>query len=192
VAIAAPALADRTDQVVLRLSTIGVPLGKAEATAIEGRAVFDPGTMRLLAAGKVNGEIELRDHGTTIARQKFPFRATNAWYLTAMGIGSLLVLLIAFANLESSLKPLLRGRSRKLSRVTAPIWGAAVGVGLVALSASLSVAEMTIATLVVVGGLGAVAGLISCSAAAGLGRRRRLRRAMKRAERGARQATIAA
>jgi hypothetical protein len=191
VAIIDPDLAARTDQVVVRLSTMGIPLGEARATVIDGRAVLDPGTMRLLAAGEVNGEIDLRGNGATIVRHEFGFRSTNPWYLTAIGIGSLLVLLIAFANLESSLKPLLRGRSRRLSRVSAPIWGSVVGVGLVALSAALSVAEMTIATVVVVAGLGAIAGVASCSAAAGLGRRRRLRRAMKRAERGMRQAATA-
>jgi hypothetical protein len=104
-----------------------------------------------------------------------------------MGIGSLLVLLIAFANLESSLKPLLRGRTRRLSRVTAPIWGAVVGLGLVALSAALGITEMSVVTLVLDAALGAVAGFVACSAAAGMGRRRRLRQAMKRAEVAVRQ-----
>src|SRR5436190_6679370 len=116
VAILDPGLAARTEEVILRLSTIGLPLGDARAVVIDGRAALDPGSMRLIAAGKVNGEIELRGNGTTIVRHEFPFRSTNPWYLTAMGIGSLLVLLIAAANLESSLKPLLRGRPRRIAR----------------------------------------------------------------------------
>jgi serine/threonine-protein kinase len=187
VAVADPDLAARTDQVVLRLSTMGIPLGTARAPAADGRAVLDPGKMRLLAAGKVNGEIELRGNGTTIVRQEFGFRSTSPWYLTATGIGALLVLLVAFANIETSLKPLLRGRRRRLSRLGAAIWSAVVGAGLTALSAALSVSELTTATVAVVAGLGAITGVVSCSVAIGLGRRRRLRRAMKRAERGLRQ-----
>jgi serine/threonine-protein kinase len=191
VAIIDSDLAARTDHVTLRLSTVGIPLGQATAPVADGQATLDAGTMRLLAAGKVNAELELVGRGGTIVRHEFAFRATNPWYLTAMGIGSLLVLLIAFANLESSLKPLLRGRTRRLSRVTAPIWGAVVGLGLVALSAALGVAEMWVPTLIVDAGLGALAGFFSCSAAAGIGRRRRLRQAMKRAEVAVRQTAAA-
>jgi hypothetical protein len=186
-----PELAARADEAVLKLSTLGIPLGDASAPLIQGRADIDPRTMRLLAAGKVTGEVELRNHGRTVARQEFPFRATNPWYLTALGIGALLVLLIAFANLESSLKPLLRGRSRRLSLVGAAVWGAVAGVGVAVLSAAFSLAELTIVTLIVVGALGAAAGVASCYAALGIGRRRRLRRAMKRAERTIRQRATA-
>jgi serine/threonine-protein kinase len=176
-------LADRSDEVVLRLSTIGIPLGTASAAAINGRAVIDPGTMRLLAAGKVEGEIELRNKGSEIVTSDFPFRSTSPWYLTAMGIGSLLVLLIAAANLESSLKPLSRGRSRSISVIGGVVWGAVIACSVVALSAALSIAEMTIVSLLVSGLFGAAAGVSSCYVAAGMGRRRKLRRALKRAER---------
>jgi serine/threonine-protein kinase len=192
VTIRSRGLADRTDEVVFRLSTVGVPLGKASSAAINGRATIDPGTMRLLAAGKVEGEIELRNKGEEIVTSDFPFRATSPWYLTAMGIGSLLVLLIAAANLESSLKPLLRGRSRRISVVGGAVWGALIACSVVALSASLSIAEMTLVSLVVSGLFGAAAGISSCYVAAGMGRRRKLRRAMKRAERHQRRQTQSA
>jgi serine/threonine-protein kinase len=185
-------LASRTDRVVLRLSTVGVPLGSADAPVVDGRALIDPGAMRLIAAGKVTGEIELQGDGTTIARGELPFRETNPWFLTAMGLASLLVLLIAFANLESSLKPLLRGRRRRMSRVSAPVWGAMIGVGLVLLSASVSISEITLATVIVCAVLGAGMGYTCCSVAAGRGRRRRLRRALKRAERSMSQEMAAA
>jgi hypothetical protein len=71
------------------------------------------------------------------------------------------------------------------------VWGAVAGVGVVVLSAAFSLAELTIATLIVVGALGAAAGVASCYAALGIGRRRRLRRAMKRAERTIRQRATA-
>jgi hypothetical protein len=176
------ALAARTDQVVLRVSTLGIPLGDADAPAINGRATIDPGKMKLVAAGKVTGEIELKSKGETLTTDQFPFRAKNAWYLTAMGIGSLLVLLVAFANVESSLRPLSRGKQRKRSLVGAGIWGAVIGGAFVALSASLSITEMTYPTIVIAALFGAAAGVMSCYAAIGLGRRRKLRRALKRAE----------
>jgi hypothetical protein len=176
-------LAARTDQVVFRLSTLGIPLGEADAPAIDRRATIDPGKMKLVAAGKVTGEIELRSNGRTLTKDQFPFRATNPWYLTAMGIGSLLVLLIAFANVESSLRPLSRGKPRKRSLVGTAIWGAVIGAAFVALSASLSITEMTWPSVVVAAVFGAAAGVVSCNVALGLGRRRKLRRALKRAER---------
>ena len=117
-----PGLAARSDQVVLRLSTLGIPLGKADAPTIDGHASIDPGAMRVVAAGKVTGEIELRSKGETLTRDQFPFRATNPWYLNAMGIGAFLLLLVALANVESSLKPLSRGRAHRGSRVGAGVW----------------------------------------------------------------------
>jgi serine/threonine-protein kinase len=185
-------LAARTDEVVLRLSTLGVPLGEADAPAIDGRATIDPGTMRLLAAGKVTGEIELRRRGETLRSDQFPVRATNPWYLTAMGIGALLVLLIVLANLESTLKPLSHGRARRASRVRAAVWGATAAAAVVALSASLSITEMTWPTIIVAALLGAAAGVVSCDVAIGTGRRRKLRRALKRAERRVSQRTSVA
>lgn len=178
---------DAVDEVVLRLSTLGVPLGEARAPAFQGRAAIDPGKMRLIAAGDVTGEVELRSGGEIVVTQEFAFTAENSWYLTAMGIGSLLILLIAIANLESSVKPLLRGRSRRRSLIGAVVWSTLIGVGTVTLVAALSIAEMTILTLVVVGALSAGAGLAGYHAAVGIGRRRRLQQAMKRAARTARK-----
>ena len=167
-------------------------MGKASAPVINGRAMIDPGTMKLLAAGKVEGEIELRNNGEGIVTSDFPFRSTSPWYLTAMGIGSLLVLLIAAANLESSLKPLLRGRSRKISVVGGAVWGAVIGGAVVAVSAALSIAEMTVVSLIVTCAFAAAAGVASTFVAAGMGRRRKLRRALKRAEKRVSQRATAA
>ena len=186
VVVADGRLAARADEVVLRLSTVGVPLGEVSTNVYGGRAVLDPGLLRLLASGKVTAQVRLLQHGRELVRHEFAFRSTSTWYLTAMGILSVLVLLIAFANLESSVKPLLRGRGQRfgrLSTVGAGVWGAVVGIGLVALSASLGVKEMSLSALVVVGLLGAAAGVLTCYVTAGVGRRRRLRRAMKRAGR---------
>jgi serine/threonine-protein kinase len=184
-------LAEGTDQVILRVSTLGVPLGSAEADVVDGRALIDPGQMRLIPAGKLNAEIELRGKGETVARGEFGFRVTNPWFLTAMGLTAVLLLLISFANLETSLKPLLRGRPHRRSRFTASVWGATIGAGFVLLSAALGIAQMTIASVIVCALLGAAAGYVSCDVAAGIGRRRKLRRALRRAERTMRERVAA-
>jgi serine/threonine-protein kinase len=192
VAIDDPDLARRVDAARLHLSSVGIPLGTADAPVIGGVAVIDPKRMAVIASGAVKGEITLSGDHETVAHQEFEAHATNPWYLSAFGIGAVLVLLVAFANVESALKPLLKGRRRRLSPVGAAVWASVAGFGITTLVAAVGISQMTLATIVIVVLLSAAAGAAACPAAAGIGRRRRLQRAMRRAERTFRARTTAA
>ena len=96
-------------------------------------------------------------------------------------MGVLLVLL-ALANLESSLKPLRSGHPRLLSTIGASISGAMLGASMVVLAGALGLAEPTIAAGAGAAAFGAIGGIAAARARVGVAKRRRVRRAVKRAE----------
>lgn len=177
-----PELARDTTDIALKTKMFGIPLGTETAAVVDGRAVLTPNIMRRISAGDVAGALELESDGKALARHEFVLHGTQSWYLSVVGIGALVMLLIGAANLESSLRPLGRGRRRTLSQLGASVAGATLGVAIVGLAATLGVAEATVVTLVLVTALGAAGGVAACSVTLGVGRRRRLARAMRRAE----------
>ncbi len=175
-------LATRVDEIELGFAYNGVAVTHASAPVRDGEATLDPGIAQRMVGGEAtaqitlrSGDVVLREHGTAI-------RATQTWYLTLPFIGGLLLLLLGYANLESSLKPLRSGRTRKLSYIGAFLAGPLLGAGFVAMAGALGVSEPTLPVLVVVCVLAAASGFPAVRARVGVARRSRVRQAVARAE----------
>jgi serine/threonine-protein kinase len=182
VSVLDPSLASAADGVRLEVGYLGIPVSEATAPLGSGEANIDPGIAQRTVAGAADARVVLLKGDQVIAAQELAIDATQPWYLSVPFFGGVLVLLLGLANLEASLKPLRSGRPRKLSYVGSFVWGALIGVSLVALSACLGFSEPTVPTAVVVAVLGAVGGVVAARARIGVARRRRVRRAVKRAE----------
>jgi hypothetical protein len=183
VGIIDPSLAATVDAVELELSYLGLPVSSATAPVRGGQAALDPGIAQRTIAGKATATLRLETGTQVVAEHDFAVDATQTWYLTLPFVAAVLLLLLAYANLESSLKPLRSGHPRVLSYVGAFFSGAIAGVGLVLLSGALGLAEPTVLGAAVTTALGALAGVAAARARIGVARRRRVRRALKRAER---------
>jgi hypothetical protein len=118
-----------------------------------------------------------------VAEQDVGIDATQAWYLTVPFGLSLLLLLLALANLESALKPLRSGHPRLLSSIGAFCSGLIAGAGLVLLAGAFGLAEPTIPAAVATALVASVGGVAAARARVGIAKRRRVRKAVKRAER---------
>jgi serine/threonine-protein kinase len=116
-----------------------------------------------------------------------PVNVTRPWYLTAFGLGTLLVFLAGIAYLESSLRPLRRGRRRALSYIGCALSLAVTAVGLIDFLTALGHANPTAGGVIVVAVIVALAGV----ALAETIRRRAVRQSMKHAVKRA-QRTLAA
>lgn len=176
-------LAARADGVDLRFSYAGMTVARASAPVRDGTAIVDPGLGQRLIAGQATATVRVRDAGGVLRAHDFAVDATQSWYLTVPGVGGVLLLLLGYANLESSLKPLRSGRTRRLSYVGAFFAGLPLAAGIVLLAGALGLREPTIPTLAVVAGLCALAGLPTVQARVGVARTRRVRQAVRRAER---------
>jgi hypothetical protein len=178
-----PTLVAAADAVELSFSYVGVEVDSASAPLLEdGTADIDPGIAQRFVGGAATGTVTLLADDDVVIEHELGVEATQAWYLTLPFIGAALVLLLALANLESSLKPLRSGRSRKLSYVGTFISGALLGVSFVLVSGALGASEPTIPSFGGAAALGAIAGVSSARARIGVARRRRVRKAVKRAE----------
>ncbi len=178
-----PALVAAADAVELSFSYVGVEVDSASAPLLEdGTADIDPGIAQRFVGGAATGTVTLLADDEVVIEHELGVKATQTWYLTLPFIGAVLVLLLAFANLESSLKPLRSGRSRKLSYVGTFISGALLGVSFVLVAGALGASEPTFLSGGVAAALGAIAGVSSARARIGVARRRRVRKAVKRAE----------
>jgi hypothetical protein len=152
------------DGSIAKLETllVGIPVGSAEATVEGGEAVIEPGPSQYLVAGALTGSLTILDEaGAETAIQEFPMEATNDWFLTALGIGVLVLLLAVLAYAESNMRPLRKGR-RRISRIFGlGLTGAVLGVTAVLASGLFAIVEATIPALIGA----AVCGMISIAAA---------------------------
>jgi hypothetical protein len=176
------ALRSRVDGVELAFDYGGIGVAHASAPVRDGDALIDPGLSQRLAGGKASATLKLKAGGTTLRAHDFAVDATQSWYLTVPGIGGILLLLLGYANLESSLKPLRSGRVRRLSYVGAFFAGLPLAAGVVLLAGALGLREPTLPSLLVVAALCAVAGVPTVQARIGVARTRRVRQAVRRAE----------
>lgn len=113
----------------LRLSAIGVDLGIAASQPVpvqDGRwqAELEPPQLsRWLAGGAVTGDVELLRDGTPIASERLTIRPAQTPLLSAMGAGSVLLMMFTLAYLES----ILRSVRRRQLRRSGPVLAAPVG-----------------------------------------------------------------
>ncbi len=113
----------------LRLSVVGVDLGESTAAAVAvtaGRWETDidpPPLARWLAGGAVTGEVVLERAGAPVASENVTVRPAQTPLLSAMGAGSVLLMMFTLAYLES----ILRSVRRRQLRRSGPVLAAPVG-----------------------------------------------------------------
>jgi len=178
-----PALAARTTRVTLKFSSSpGVPLGTLDTRIVNGAGVIDPGVTRYVATGSVKARVDLLARSGSIAHEELPATVDTPWYLTAYGLGALIVILGGFAYFEGGLHPLRRGRLRVGSLISCGLSAAVLAVGVAAFLAALGHGYPTVSGLVVAGMLAAAAGVTFGLAMRRRALRRGARRAVRRAE----------
>ena len=176
-------LSGRADEVELAFGYGNVVVNRASGSVRDGEAVILPGLAKRMVGGEASATLTVRTHGRTLARQDIAVQTTQTWYLTVPFIGGVLLLLLGYANLESSLKPLRSGRTRRLSYVGACFAGPPLAAGIVLVVGASGPREPTVPTFAVAALLCAVAGVPSVLARVGVARTRRVRQAVRRAER---------
>jgi hypothetical protein len=182
VTITDPALAAETDEVELAMGPIGLPISTISGSVRDGQAVIDPAITQRTIGGKASATITVLGDDAVLGEQDFGIDATQTWYLTVPFVAGVLLVLLALANLESSLKPLRSGHPRFLSTLGAMISGAMLGGSMVVFAGALGFAEPTIPVAAAAAAFGAIGGVAAARARVGAAKRRRVRRAVKRAE----------
>ncbi|HVJ96444.1 MAG TPA: hypothetical protein VNC41_06410, partial [Acidimicrobiia bacterium] len=175
-------LAQRSLKSELKFSVAGIPVGSATTNMAFGKGVFDTGAVRYLAAGNVKGTVTFSGKENQISETEFAAKVKRPFFLTAMGIGSVLVLLAAFAYFESSIRPLRRGRRRVMAYIGCALSMAVGAAGVALLLASLGVANLTVPGLVVLAVGAGVAGAFLGEVVRRSSLRKGVRQAIKRAE----------
>jgi hypothetical protein len=179
------ALAARTTKLTLKFTTTpGLPLGTLQTRIVGGAGLIDPGITRYVATGSVKARVQLEGRGP-MPFSAFPAKVDSAWYLTAYGLGALIIILGGFAYFEGGLQPLRRGRMRIGSLISCALSAAVTAVGISALLAALGHAYPTVGGLIVAAVLAAAAGVTFGLAVRIRALRRGARRAVRRAERAA-------
>jgi serine/threonine-protein kinase len=176
-------LAGRVDGVEIAMGPVGLPLSTISGSVQSGEAVVDTGITQRTIGGQATATVTISDGDDVVGEQEVGVDATQTWYLTVPFVGGVLLVLLALANLESSLKPLRSGHPRLLSTVGAAISGAMLGASAVVFAGALGLAEPTVASGAAAAALGAIGGIAAARARVGVAKRRRVRRAVKRAER---------
>jgi serine/threonine-protein kinase len=176
-------LARTADAVELELGYLGTAISTASAPLRDGASEIDPGIAQRTIGGPATARVVLLQGDRDLVEHEVGVDATQTWYLTGPFVVGLLVLLLALANLESSLKPLRTGHTRKLSYLGAFAWGGLAGVSLVPIAAALGFSEPTVPALFASAALGAAGGTAAARARIGVARRHRVRKAVQRAER---------
>ena len=175
-------LASLSDNATLKLSVAGAPVANVSAPLEHGAGVFKKGVAQYLATGSVTARVELQGGKTQVAYERLPASVSQNWYLTAFGIGSLMVILAGLAYLEGALRPLRGGRRRIASFISCALSAAVVSVGVAGLAAATGHADPTVGGLVVAAALAACAGVLFGVAVRRRALRKGVRRAVHRAE----------
>lgn len=183
VAITDAALAGEADRVELALGPIGLPLSTISGSLRDGQAVIDPAITQRTIGGHATATITVYGDDEVLGEHDFGIDANQTRYLTLPFVAGVLLVLLALANLESSLKPLRSGHPRLLSTIGASISGAMLGGSTVVFAGALGFTEPTVAVAAAAAAFGAIGGVAAARARVGAGRRRRVRRAVQRAER---------
>ena len=175
-------LADAADEIAIDFSYLGVGAPGISGPLRDGQALIEPGLAQRAVGGAVAADVQVLSRGEIVAHQETGVRATQAPYLTGPFAFGLLLILLAYAELESSLKPLRSGHTRIRSYLGAAIWTPVALVGLVFVMTALGRNELAEVDLIAVAVLGVLGGLTLVRSRIGVARRRRVRTAVKRAE----------
>jgi serine/threonine-protein kinase len=118
--------------VELQLKSRGVQLASREASIVAGRAVFDDPSLDNVATGDLTARLTATPAPGSPSNTNtatFPVDASNPWYASALGIGTVLFTLFAFAGLDFALRLLRWQRRSRRRMVTVAIPAALVGLG---------------------------------------------------------------
>jgi hypothetical protein len=164
-------------QVTVDLSVAGVPLQSTTVSKPKGGAVtVDASGNRYLAGRTVLATVSYSRGGGPLVR-RFAFTTKGSAFLSAPGIGAIIGLLFVLAYGESQLAPLRRrGRRRLTSTLGLAIAGAGLGAVAAVLAWLVGTELLLTTTVSLCAALGALGGVFLSVAAAGSGRRSRLRR----------------
>ncbi|HEU5084053.1 MAG TPA: serine/threonine-protein kinase [Acidimicrobiales bacterium] len=182
VEVSDPELAAGADEVEVVFSVLDRDISTMSGALRDGQAVIDPGLAQRLVGGAATADVRLLSRDDVVASQHVGVRATQPWYLTAPFAVGLLLVLLAYAELETSLKPLRSGHTRIRSYIGAAIWCPVTVVGVLLVVSSLGLNELTRLDVAVALALGCLGGLALVRARTALARRHRVRTAVKRAE----------
>jgi serine/threonine protein kinase len=169
-------------EVSMSFRQFGIPVGTTDSipgnTGDSARTI-DTGFIGNVSSGSMTATVEFTGStGDVVTSSEFAVTATNAWFLTAAGVISILLILFAVAGVESNLRAFRRGRGGFTSFVGLVVTGGLLGAGV---SAALTIIVGTERGLVALVGPAALCAL--GAAALGLATRanRRRRRAAKQA-----------
>jgi len=138
-------------------------------------AGIDAASSRYLVAGKAKATVRLLAGGTERGYRSFPVKLHQAALLSAPGAVGLLVLLFVIAYAESLLRSLRRARRRVVRLVGVVVLGTVAGAGAVLVVWLAGARAPLLVTTIVCAVCGTGAGVAAGSAAAQIGRRRRIR-----------------
>lgn len=174
------------EEIRLGFSVAGIPLigSSAEPFAPDTEIELEANANRFLAAGVVQGELELLDgEGSVIATHELGVEREGSSFPTLPGIATVAATLVLLAYAESVLRP-LRRRARRRVTGTVALMIVGAGLGVVAFSYAwlLKATEVTVPGAAVCAGAGAAAGLVAALTAIQIGRRARVMRALNSRE----------
>jgi serine/threonine-protein kinase len=177
-------LARAATEAELELQVGGIGVGGSGREDLHRRAgalttTFSVGTLQHLTAGEMTGELHLYGpRGQEVLAQETGIVPDSSPWLTLTTIIGLIAALGTAAYAVSLSSPLRAGRRRRAALTALPVVGAVGGAAGAILGWSVQVGpELTIPTLVVAMGLGALTGALLGPIALRFGRRKRLRAA---------------
>lgn len=151
----------------LTLSAVGIRLGSstsqpAPVQAGAWQAELEPPPLaRWLAGGAVTGQVVLERDGATVAERRLTVRPAQTPLLSAMGAGSVLLMMFTLAYLESILRSVRRRQLRGLGPVLATPVGAVFAAAGCLLGFVLSRTEPSLGVLAVGAVLGGLAAALA-------------------------------
>ncbi|MEO0493506.1 MAG: toll/interleukin-1 receptor domain-containing protein [Actinomycetota bacterium] len=142
---------DDAAEVQLSFAVAGVPLGStAWGEVVDGVASVEADVTEFTASGAATGEVRVRDADElVVATRSFVADVDNAWWRTALGLGTVLIVLAGFAYLESGLRALRTGAPSFNGYASCVSGGVMLAVGLVFANAVFRSVHVGVASLLV-------------------------------------------
>jgi serine/threonine-protein kinase len=168
------------DTAGLSLGVLGVSVGQRDSPLILGgqglAAAVPPPVNPYVLAGRITGEVTIRNGPTETGTYRFGIRTTQPATTTAVAVITVLLALFAGAYTESFVRALRRGRSRVTGYIGLPAGAAGLAVSVVGAVWVLLGREPTVNAIVGSAVLAAAAGIAATVAASRIGRKYRHRR----------------
>lgn len=183
-------LADAADEVEVEFHYLGATAPGASGALRDGQAVLEPGFAQRAVGGATEADVRLLSRGEVVANGEVGVDAAQSRFLTAPFALGVFLLLLAYAELESTLKPLRSGHTRIRSYLGAALWCPVLAAGVLLVLTAFGTNELAVVDLVVAGALSAVGGTALVRARTGVARRRRVRTAVRRAEKRLQRTTL--